>query len=66
MKQEEHQIEKTPSSEKTLENQICPRCLGTGLICSCEPEISPGCCCADYANAICPECNGTGKKLLKP
>jgi len=65
MRQEEYKTAKTSSNEKALENEICPRCLGTGLICSCEPKIFPGCCCADYANAICPECSGTGKKLLK-
>lgn len=49
------------------EENACPRCRGTGMVCGHEPEILPGACCADFANAICPECEGTGKNpLLKP
>jgi len=65
MKREEYKTPKTLIDKEVLNYEVCPRCLGTGLVCSCEPNISPGCCCADYANAICPECKGTGKILLK-
>jgi hypothetical protein len=65
MKEKEHEIVKKAENGEALNYVVCPRCLGTGLICACEPKISPGCCCADYANSICPECKGAGKILVK-
>ena len=50
-----------PAMEK--ETRTCPRCGGTGLVCAHRPEIKPGSCCADFANAVCPACNGTGKAI---
>ena len=47
------------------EENVCPRCRGTGMVCGQEPEILPGACCADFANVICPECGGTGKDPRK-
>ena len=47
------------------EENVCPRCTGTGMVCGYKPEILPGACCVDFANAICPECGGTGRDLRK-
>jgi|GEM_PF-1706145 len=47
------------------EENVCPRCRGTGMVCGHKPEILPGACCADFANAICPECGGTGRDRRK-
>jgi hypothetical protein len=47
------------------EENVCPRCRGTGMVCGFKPEILPGACCADFANAICPECRGSGRNLRK-
>jgi DnaJ-class molecular chaperone len=47
------------------EENTCPRCKGTGMVCGHKPEILPGACCADFANAVCPECGGTGKDPRK-
>ncbi|MBC2715142.1 MAG: hypothetical protein HF978_07535 [Desulfobacteraceae bacterium] len=47
------------------EENACPRCKGTGMVCGYKPEILPGACCVDFANAICPECGGTGRDLRK-
>jgi hypothetical protein len=48
-----------------LEKNVCQRCRGTGMVCGHKPEILPGACCVDFANAICPECEGTGRDLRK-
>jgi hypothetical protein len=47
------------------EENVCPRCWGTGMVCGHKPEILPGACCVDFANAICPECGGTGRDPRK-
>jgi integrase len=52
---------KSGGGMKEWKEYACTRCGGTGMVCGHKPEILPGACCVDFANAICPECGGTGK-----
>lgn len=45
-----------------LEEDVCPRCWGTGIVRGHKPEILPGACCVDFGNAACPECGGMGRR----
>jgi hypothetical protein len=45
-----------------LEEDVCPRCCGAGMVCGHKPEILPGACCVDFGNATCPECRGMGRR----
>ncbi len=50
------------AADITSNVQTCKTCNGAGMVCGYKPEILPGACCVDYANAVCPECGGTGRQ----